>query len=332
MTTSAACLSQPPRPRFDDAAIASACGDFAAAMCARRQACSYMDYDVRAVFGDDATCLARQGLTCINNLHVTDTGTTASQIEGCAQSIPSVSCSDFYDGILPSRCIAPGPEATGAPCSTAGQCASDFCDVPPHATCGTCQPQPLAGATCQTRADCGRDLVCGTPSGATSGTCVARVGDGAACLSGVQPCVAGDTCVGDNPATSTMGTCRPSGAIVGVACDSSRKTMPGCDGNLGLACTGTAGTCQPILLVAAGAACGVMGTNNAKLTYGCAADGECVKPAGMSIGTCVAAAHEGEACSIDATIGPPCLAPALCVVGTGSSAGTCAIPDPAACF
>jgi hypothetical protein len=327
-----ACLRQPARPSFDDTAIAAACADQAAAICARRTACTYMDYGVTLTYGDDATCLERQPLTCVHNLHVVDTGSTSAEVEGCAQSYASLSCSDFFDGFMPDRCIAAGPGATGSSCSSNAQCASDSCVVPPHQICGTCQPQPLAGASCNTRADCGHDLTCAIPSGASSGACVALVGDGMACLSGMIPCVAGDTCVGDDPTTGVMGTCKRAGNSVGAPCDSSRKTMPACDGNFGLACTGTAGTCQPIVLVAYGGVCGVMGAANAKILYSCAGGGLCAKAAMATTGTCVAPAADGDPCSIDTTVGPPCLSPAICVVPSGSTAGTCVLPDPAACF
>ena len=191
---------------------------------------------------------------------------------GGAQSYANDSCSDFFDGNLPQRCAIPaGPGAIGSACSAQAQCASTFCAVPDHATCGTCQELPDLGVPCSTGADCGRGIACPIPSGATMGVCTPYANDGMACLTGTVPCVSTEICVGDNTATKTMGVCKPAVRQVGAACDTSRKT-PSCDATFGLACivtaTGTTiGTCQPIQFAEARASpAGTIGNGGAAKT------------------------------------------------------------------
>lgn len=332
----AGCLTQPAPPHFDDAAIEMACTDQARAICAVRTACTYQDFSIKRIYGDAETCVARGALTCISNLHVTDTVQTPDHVEACAQAYPSDSCSAFFDGNPPVPCVTlAGPGANGSPCATLAQCASTFCSVPNHATCGTCQPLPGVGASCTYGGDCGRDLACVIPSGATTGTCTAFAGAGMACLTGAIPCEATTVCIGDDATAGTMGTCMPGVRTVGGACDTARKS-PTCDGTYGLACIvttsgSTIGTCQPIQFAAPGDPCGTIGSGAAKKVFDCGAGGACAKGA-SGPATCVAAAADGEACALDATIGPPCQSPATCVVGADGMTGTCVISDPAACF
>jgi hypothetical protein len=198
----------------------------------------------------------------------------------------------------------------------------------------------VVGASCQVTADCGRDLACAIPSGATTGTCAAFVALNGACLTGVNPCAPGLSCVGDNPTASPAvnGTCLVAGSTVGAACDRSRATAAACDGNLGLTCIPTAkgsqvGTCQAMSLVAAGATCGSIGANPITGYAVCENGGLCVKAAPTdATGTCVAPVGDGEACNSDPTIGPPCLDPAKCVpTADGGTAGTCTLSNAANC-
>jgi hypothetical protein len=328
----AACLTTPAAPSFDEAAITTACTDQANAVCALRSSCSPLyDFLNTQTFGGDDACREREALVCLRNLHVADTGQTPAHVETCAQSYANFSCSAFETGALPDRCITTGPGSTGDACASNAQCMSDFCALPNHQICGTCQPQPAIGSVCETRTQCGHDLVCAVPVNETTGVCVLPAAEGMPCLTGKVPCFATESCVGSDVATSTMGVCHPGGKTVGEPCDSSTVTMANCDGSLGLSCTGTAGTCQPTVLVDAGALCGAMGANNARTVYTCSLSGQCVKV--MGINTCIAAAGDGEPCSTDTTVGPPCVTPAICVTaGDATTTGVCTLSDPAACF
>jgi hypothetical protein len=299
-----------------------ACADEAHAVCLQRSACSN-GFGISKNYPDETTCETRTAAACVVALGATGTALTPALIEACVAALPGESCADLYDLDPVAACLPPaGTFQADAGCGVAAQCATTFCAVASNQPCGTCQPLPAPGASCQVPGDCGRDLAC-----TTAGQCATYAANGASCLTGVQPCAAGLWCVGDVPATTTTGTCQAAGATVGAACDGSHKTLPGCDNALGLVCVpsaagATVGTCAAIVLKAPGAVCGFVGASPITGFADCQAGGLCVK------GLCVAPAADGAACDSDATIGPPCLAPAKCVPSTsGATAGTCTVPD-----
>jgi hypothetical protein len=327
--------------------VMKACADESNAVCALRDMCG-PNFVIAKNFGDIATCQTRTTSTCVNALNAKGSGNNATHVEACAAAYPSESCTDFRDGNPVAACVAPmGQLANGAACGASGQCASTYCAIPQYSVCGTCQTLPAAGAPCQVQSDCGRDLACATPTVAvadagvpTSGTCAAFVDTNGACLTGFHPCKFGLACVGDDPTTMTMGTCQAQGATTGAACDSTRKTMANCYGDSGFVCIPSSkgskgvGTCQPIMLVGNGAACGSVGSMPITGFNDCSGGGLCMKAATDTTGTCVAPAADGAACDNDPSIGPPCLAPAQCVIPSGSSgtAGTCTIPNATLCM
>jgi len=312
---------------------ATACADEANALCMLRDSCG-PNFEIARLYGTLAQCTMRTAATCVHSLAATGQGNTPAHVESCAAAYPGESCSDFFDGNPVAACVPPmGSLPSGAACGAPGQCASGYCAIAQNQVCGTCQPLPAVGASCQVQADCGRDLACAIPSGATTGSCAAFVPSGGACLTGHQPCQSGFACVGDDPATMKMGTCQTAGATVGAACDGSRKTAPSCDGADGFVCVpngkGTSvGTCQRIALVAAGAKCGPIGMAPITGFAECEGGGLC-----DATGTCVAPAADGAACDSDPTKGPPCLLPAKCVpTNATTTAGTCVLPDATRCM
>lgn len=315
-----------------------ACADLAKATCAKRDACS-SGFQISRLFGDLGTCEARTAALCVANLGAVGTGQTPTKIEACVAAYADFACVDFFDSAPPEACVPPAGEgATGAPCTTSSQCASTFCDATANVICGSCQPLPVAGASCAVQADCGRDLGCARLATAAAGVCAPWVEQGGACLAGAKPCKAGLSCVAEDLMTSTSGTCQPAGAAIGAACDGSRKTMPGCDNNLGLVCIpamkGSAvGTCQAIQIVVAGATCGDIGSKPITGFSVCGGSALCTKVmASDPTGTCVAPAADGAPCDIDPTKGPPCLAPSKCVIKDAmGTAGTCSAPEVGAC-
>lgn len=323
----AACLREPAPPSFDDAAIAMACMDLAGAICNERMVCAPDDYSILRTFPDVQTCLDREGLTCINNLHVKDTHQTPDTAEHCAQSYSGLSCADYFDNDVQAACQPPsGPGAIGSPCSVPFQCATKFCMVASDQECGTCQALPAFGSSCSASSDCGAGVACVIPSGATTGTCTAYAPPGRPCLTDSIPCEAGYACMGDDVATATMGTCVAEAQMTGAPCDNSRKTAPPCN-SAGFYCQGSSHTCQPIALANAGAPCGNVGT----VTTVCAAGGLCVKAVQTDpTGTCVAPVPDGAPCN--ASAGPPCVFPAKCVSTDSAGDGTCVVEAPADCF
>jgi hypothetical protein len=323
-----------------------ACNDEAAAVCSLRDTCS-PGYSNKVSYGSESVCQTRTAQTCINGLDANGTGNTAALIEACAAAYPSEMCADYFDSNPVTACQAPaGTLTTGAACGTNAQCTSGYCHVTPTTTCGTCQPLPVAGAACMVQADCGRDPACAIPNidvadagVPTEGVCAAWVPSGGACLTGYNPCEAGLACVGDDPTKMTMGTCQAAGATAGAACQTTRATMPNCDGSIGLTCIAPPamngmGTCVAISVVGAGAACADIGSPTTGYAV-CGTSGLCKKEAPTdTMGTCVAAAADGAACDSDPAIGPPCLSPAKCVAPMGSpgTAGTCTVPNPTTCM
>ena len=314
-----------------------ACMDVATAQCNKRATCSD-NFGISRVFGSSSVCEMRLAAECVASLAATGTAATPQSREACASDLATAdySCTDLFDNSPTATCTPPmGSLASGTACGASAQCASTWCDVGKDQVCGTCQPLPTVGASCAVDADCGRGLACAVPAGMTTGQCAAYVPANGACLAGKNPCAAGLSCVGENVAAGTMGTCQPDGSTVGATCDSTRKTLPACDAALGLACIPsgagmTTGTCQAIMLVAANQTCGAIGTPTTAVAE-CAGGGLCVKASSTSrTGTCVAPAADGAAC--DSVAGPPCLAPARCVpTSAGSTAGTCKVPDATMC-
>ena len=317
-----------------------ACADSAHASCTQRDKCSLNGYLNNQAYGGEMNCEARTETTCVLNLGGTGTGQTPATLEACVAVYPSYTCSDYFDANPPPACVVAGTLATGSPCGANAQCQSSFCAIGAYAICGTCQPLPAAGATCQVNADCGRDLDCVKPTGSnamTMGACAEYVASGGACLTGTAPCQNGYSCVGDNETAKTMGSCQASGQTVGAPCDGSRKTAASCEGDLGLACIPTAkgssvGTCQAITLVGNVQPCGDLGA--APITgYASCQQGFCqmATPTATS-GTCTQQSGDNGPCSTDPTT-PPCGAPAKCVpTAAGSMMGTCTLPDAAKCM
>lgn len=301
--------------------VAVACGDLAAAQCAKRMTCSGGNSVTRA-YGTMAACVTRTTLACANGLGAPETGNSPSLVEECVAAFATYTCADFFNNNPPTPCAAIGPRPTGGACAFNGQCASGYCAGTETASCGTCAASPTPGASCVSSA-CGHGQSC-----VNSTMLCQNHGMLNASCDTANPCGNGLTCVGNVAATSTPGTCQPSLEQAGVPCGG---TMPGCDGTLGLFCGGTAGskTCMPITYVVDGMPCGVLSATSHAECIG----GACYASAGLAgtgeMGACKADATDGAAC--DAVLGPACGPPARCVVTGTGSAGTCTIPIGATC-
>ena len=296
------------------------CGNLAQAQCTKRMTCTN-GAGITRTFGDMNTCLTREKLACVIGLAAPKTGNSPTLTADCVAAFTAYSCADFLNNNPPAACIVAGPGATGAACTFAGQCASDFCTNNKTSLCGTCGAAPSAGAACSA-SNCGHEQACV----ASTMTCAALGASGAAC-NATTPCGADLTCSGAS--ASKMGTCVTPVAAAGAACGGA---MPGCDGTMGLSCSGAAGskTCALTSLVADGMPCGALADGS---FAGCAAGGSCYTRTGIAeagqMGTCKAAAADGAAC--DMTLGPPCLTPARCIVTGTSTSGTCTVPTDATC-
>jgi hypothetical protein len=294
---------------------AEACADLAQARCAMRASCSN-DVSVTRVYGDMTTCLAREQTACQDGLAGPGTGNDPDMVEACVRAYPTFSCADFFDNKPPAPCAPTGSRANGAACAFNGQCTSGFCSGTKNAACGTCADSPAAGDSCATSA-CGHGQVCVD----STLLCQDRGTLNATCDSD-HPCGNGLSCTGNN--ATTAGTCQNALTAANLPCGGQ---LPGCDGNVGLRCTGPSGTgksCQPITYVGDGKPCGTMGDGS----FVQCTRGDCYIATGLIAGgqqgTCKADAADGAACDIQ--LGPGCTPPARCVVAGTGTAGTCTVP------
>ncbi len=310
--------ASPDAPPADAAVTADmACATSAMQRCLKLQSCSASDLARR--FGDLATCVARDKLTCVEALAAPMTGNNPTAILACSAAIGAESCTDFFSKVPPTACTTQHGPQTGS-CSFAAQCTSGFCGLATGALCGTCAPQPQAGDSCAS-IGCGQDLNCI----ATTMLCQAPVASGGACSRDL-PCADGFTCVGSTVTPPANGTCMAEIATAGGTCDPRHKTGADCSIDGGLTCNTTTNMCVTQPLVTAGMTCGLA---NGVITR-CEAAATCVVPTGMTTGACVAPAADGAAC--DSAAGPTCFAPARCVpTATGGTAGTCQLPGSMTC-
>jgi len=318
----AGCFTTPPRP--DKQPNVDGCMLRAHVQCVQRDMCSGNFRNLHD-FGDEATCEARIAVPCLNASQILDSGNTPDENAICVTELEADSCEDFFDNHPPNDCAPEGPGDVGTPCGVQSQCKDGFCQIAEDAICGTCQPAPGPGAPCVVEGDCGKDLACAIPTGETTGTCALWVHVGGACKTNVAPCELELSCVGDTG--TAMGTCMPSVTTIGASCDGSRAIIPTCDGQIGLVCIALVSntfTCQLIQFAAPGETCGNI--SSPRSFVDCSGGGICVKASSTDkTGTCVGPAADGDACSNDPSIGPPCLQPAKCVDGV------CTMADPRMC-
>lgn len=305
-----------------DAGISAqqACADYATALCTLRDGCTG-GFDITVAFGDDSTCVSRVQTDCSGSVAATGSGATPAHFEACAQALAGTSCPAFFANQLPQACQPPaGKLAAGAGCAFSAQCESSYCAVGANEVCGSCQPAPAAGSSCDGGLACGPGLLCLADTGA----CAVAVADGGACASR-DACGPSEACVA-TPTGSAY--CEPRGGI-GTACDPTDQTAPNCFNAGGAYCSRTArdagGTCVAISVQQPGEPCGATLAQDQL----CGNGGLCVRGADGG-GSCVGFVSDGQSC--DSVAGPPCLQPAKCVpVLDGGTAGTCMLPGMATC-
>jgi hypothetical protein len=295
-----------------DALLANdACTSLATSRCTQLMTCSVADLD--KAYGTMAECLARELLACDDALAVPDTGSTPGGQVACGSAIAAETCAVFLSGTVPAECDAVGP-GTGT-CAYAAQCATSFCAIGANALCGLCQAEPVAGASCAANG-CGESLVCNSKL-----VCIAPAQLGKTC-NATTPCDNGMACVG----TGGTGTCKALIATLGASCDSTHKTLPPCNGDLGLTCSEATEKCVAQPIVPAGSACGIVNS----IDTACGSGAKCNIPASQTKGTCVAPAADGSAC--DTKNGPDCLFPARCIpTAPPATAGTCQLAGSISC-
>jgi hypothetical protein len=285
---------------------ATACDDFATAVCGRLSACT--PFTLSVGYGTMATCLQRIALACAPTLSAPGSTATPSQMETCVQAIGAESCDDWLDNAQPSACSFTGSVAAGGPCGVDAQCQTSYCRLAAGTLCGTCTTRAMAGQSspdgapaCVVDADCEATLVC------NMGVCMAPAAQGATCGM-AQPCLRTLSCVNGQCATPLT-----SGATCTAATD--------CNGTTGGYCNTISKTCQTTSVVGPMQPCGVV--SNALAA--CSGGGQCANVNAQNQGTCYAPAADGAACGP----GLGCVSPAACVPSGAMYA--CALPNPAAC-
>jgi hypothetical protein len=299
----------------DAIANMDACAMLANARCSELMTCSAADLTKQ--FGAMAECVARESLACDDGLAAPDTGSNPASAIACGVALTAGTCTDFLSNNAPAACIVAGPD-TGT-CAFAGQCSTAFCSIGANSLCGLCQDEPVAGASC-TANGCGHILVCD----GNNNLCAMPAEANQACNKTI-PCDHGLACVGDT--NQNNGSCEPTVATLGGACDQTRKVLPTCSGDAGLTCNANTNRCVAQPLAAAGAACGPING----VETDCTAGAQCVIPMSQSTGTCIAPAADGGACNTAAS-GPGCLYPARCIpTAPPATAGTCQLPGSQSC-
>jgi hypothetical protein len=317
------------------------CRDAILAQCDRRTVCAGLSYDECAGYAD----------RCPDYYFGSHSLRTVENVEACVPILRQVTCTDYALG-LGADCLAGGPGAGGAPCSSSSECASGICSVALSA-CGTCRAPGQVGDSCIVGLPCAQGVLCHP----ATGTCVAvpavlpHASAGQACDLGASPpmgCEGDLICV---PTTSngTAGTCTPlptqgekcfqlthvASCAPGFACgidrsDGLRTARCGNPAPCGTTVCDSTSFCYETpdvfnvcrLYSVAGEPC-----SNANYRERRCADGTiCLTTTGDAgdQGTCATVVEVGA--------GEACSATAACKIPYYCSAGHCAKFDPASCY
>jgi hypothetical protein len=275
------------------------CNDLNKAKCDKANTC--LPYVLKALYGDVATCVAREGLLCASQVAVAGSTVTAAMQTSCTQALTAQSCDDYYNDVAVPACDFKGAGANGSACISGRQCQTGNCVALGGQSCGACAAFLPSGAPCNAGSACAPGLACLINAQGTSGLCGPLGKAGGACVRDSN-CAYGLLCA--------AGKC--AGALAaGTACNPADDL---CNFELGLYCDPTSSKCVELKYAAAGQPCD-------DLTQ-CLASSDC--PASNSPArTCTPPAKEGEACS--QTKG--CLPPSGC-----ARDGICHLPQPLVCM
>jgi hypothetical protein len=258
-------------------ARAALCAEYATAISEKASQCS--PFTQAFSYGSKEVHAARLRLNCGNFDNVMGVRFPPSPYKPCGDALAALPCADWLDGVTPPACLDSGTVPLGGNCSTHSQCQTDLCDMGAMG-CGKCVAQPVAGQPCF-RGSCNQGLTCNQ-----AGTCVKPGRAGETCDPMNAPCANSLGCAG--------GKCAALGAP-GTACTSNEQ----CDVYRGSVCSAMAGKC-----VSASISMTTCGPKMDGTPVFCGASGLC------RMGSCVAAAADGAACS--EMNGPDCIWPASC--------------------
>jgi hypothetical protein len=130
-----------------------ACARWAAALCARMQACDAEA--LAATWGGESVCSERNAGQCTRERNAPSSGANAGALERCTTALPSLGCGELSQG----ACAPPsGRLKVGASCTYDTQCQSAHCIIGSLWPCGICVPVPAVGDSCDI--GCGGALYC----------------------------------------------------------------------------------------------------------------------------------------------------------------------------
>lgn len=256
---------------------------------------------VQTVFVDEAACDKTMGEACAEAIYGPNKATVAQE-QACAASFTMSDCSAlwrYYEGALLSpACHMEGTAIVGAPCSNALECQSGFCNIKPGDACGKCVARVPEGKPCNTTTKpCEAGIAC-------AGVCK-KFGDIGVACDAQNPCHQDLSCLDKKCSTSL-----PDGS----ACD---PLSQGRECELYHFCNTKTKECAPLVLGAAGTACGILPDGAiaaCKVGSGCRID-----DLATYAGTCVATLPTGGACTTKDTYlwgQGPCAYPESCIQGT----------------
>ena len=289
----------PPDPAIDEA-----CAADAESWCGPLERCAPLS--LQELYGDKATCLVRDKLSCVAYLQTRNTE-SASQLLACANALNAETCDEYlYGSTTPAACkVPPGPLGDGAACTYGAQCQSLHCATAAGAPCGVCKQKSPEGGPCARSSDC-----TGGHCSLAAMTCVARPGLGQPCSGN---CNGALICAPATPdASDGSGICQtPLGN--GAACD---PEVDLCDPLwVGATCDPNTRKCVTTQTVA--------GPGQGCDTAWCSGGASCTIADTDGGGfVCVAAPADGAACD---PVDKPCFRPARCVDNV------CRLPTPNAC-
>lgn len=277
-----------------------ACTDYVAAYCDRYKACSSFYFE--RVYGDDATCRARNLIGCADQFTAKGTTFTPNGLAACATALPTAKCDEFIMlGRVPAACTPPaGTLPMGQSCAYDAQCAGGVCTFGSFGSCGSCSAKQQSGSTCFSAAECADGSLC-LGNGGSSGNCTKYSIEGGNCDM-YTPCAPWLTCKG--------GMCaKPQ--PVSSACGQNPDSPDPCDRLNGIVCDPLNMECVQLTVDTTNQDCSAR-TANCAASYDCDVDGTCYPPI-----------KEGDDCQV--LSGPSCLPPSRC------DNGTCALPKAATC-
>jgi hypothetical protein len=268
--------------------IDQACGAYAADVCNALGACGPLV--LQLFYGDAATCVTRQTLSCATDQKAAGITRTTTDIVACGAAARATACPDVLAGNVPTACqVKPGTVVNGGSCGSSWQCQSTHCEKP-TAACGTCASRQPASGACTGDDGCNVGLVCANKK------CVV-------------PGAAGSSCDNNNPCRGDL-YCTGSGSCatlveVGGSCADSASA---CNLANGAGCNPLDKTCVAVAIAQGGEPCGVVNG-----TFTLCVEGDACPNLTLTHQTSVCAnpAADGAACG-SAAPGQNCVPPATC--------------------